>query len=526
MTLQKRLLLIILLGFTLAAIFMFALLQYVILPTYNRIELAIAQKDLRRAKKAIHNEINHLNSGCHNWSSRDETYEYILNKNRTFEKSNLIVDTYVHANFDMLYILDKKGNMIWGKVFDTKSQQEIKSTKEQNDLQELAEYLVVKASQEEEVQGVVRTELHTLLIVIRKVLKSDESGTYVGWMIMGRFLTPLEIDRIALQCQVPFSLIDVEDNHSPLVKRLRTLAEKEDYPIYSTVGNSTISSHVLLFDLLDNPSFLLSTDFEREISSEGREHGYYAIIISILIMLIILFCIMFILQKGILNPLQFLLQHMREIVDNGDYSLRISETEGAMEIVTLAKEFNLLVDKVDQQTTKLAELAVQDGLTGLHNRRSFDVTLENEWERLQRVEESLCLILCDIDFFKAYNDTYGHQAGDIALINVAQALEESATKPTDFVARYGGEEFVIILANTSAKGGAIVAERIREHLLSYRLPHSASEVADYITISCGVAAIIPTKESKGQQLLESADKALYRAKKAGRNGVVIGENIR
>ncbi|EGJ34751.1 MULTISPECIES: PleD family two-component system response regulator [Moorena] len=169
---------------------------------------------------------------------------------------------------------------------------------------------------------------------------------------------------------------------------------------------------------------------------------------------------------------------------------------------------------------ELERLATIDGLTQVANRRAFDKYFNNEWYRLAREENPLSLVLCDIDFFKRYNDTYGHQSGDECLKQVAQILGEAAKRPGDLVARYGGEEFVVILPSTDIQGAIQVAETIETKLYKKAIPHSGSLVSDIVTVSLGGASTIPSVKSSPDNLFYEADKALYKAKTAGRNRLV------
>lgn len=169
----------------------------------------------------------------------------------------------------------------------------------------------------------------------------------------------------------------------------------------------------------------------------------------------------------------------------------------------------------------LMRLASSDELTRIANRRCFDEYLNREWRRMARERSPLGLILCDIDSFKRYNDTYGHQAGDACLRQVAEAISYRVNRPADLVARYGGEEFVIALPNTSADGTVQVAEMIRCEVKALNIPHSGSSVGGFVTLSLGVAAMIPENESSPAELIAIADKALYEAKAEGRDRVVL-----
>ncbi|MCD8512546.1 MAG: diguanylate cyclase [Nitrincola sp.] len=166
----------------------------------------------------------------------------------------------------------------------------------------------------------------------------------------------------------------------------------------------------------------------------------------------------------------------------------------------------------------LEKMSHIDGLTEVANRRSFDLQYEKELKRAQRNQQPLSLIMLDIDFFKPYNDHYGHGKGDECLIKVASELQSIICRPGDLFARYGGEEFVALLPETDAVGARKIAEAMRAKIDSLGLLHEYSAIADHVTMSAGFAVKQPNLKS-GETLLEMADKALYRAKAAGRNQV-------
>lgn len=176
-----------------------------------------------------------------------------------------------------------------------------------------------------------------------------------------------------------------------------------------------------------------------------------------------------------------------------------------------------LYRQLESANQVLQRLASVDGLTQLANRRCFDEHLYQEWQRLTREQAPLTLILCDIDFFKAYNDTYGHQAGDECLHQIAKTISSCAKRPADLAARYGGEEFALILPTTASTGGVRVAQDIQYKVKALQLPHSSSPVSHYVTLSLGIAAVVPQPDSSPSTLVTVADKALYQAKAAGRN---------
>jgi two-component system, chemotaxis family, response regulator WspR len=170
----------------------------------------------------------------------------------------------------------------------------------------------------------------------------------------------------------------------------------------------------------------------------------------------------------------------------------------------------------------LQRLMNSDGLTGLSNRRHFDEYLELEWRRAVREQTQLSLMMIDVDYFKAYNDTFGHLEGDEALRQVAKAIRASCSRPSDLPARYGGEEFALVLPNTSPGGARLLAEKLRQTVAGMNIPHMAPREGSTLTVSIGLATVVPGVGSHSRQLIQSADQGLYAAKNNGRNQVAVG----
>ena len=174
--------------------------------------------------------------------------------------------------------------------------------------------------------------------------------------------------------------------------------------------------------------------------------------------------------------------------------------------------------RLKQLVDRLEHQSATDALTDLPNRRCFDETLQREWVRGMRSGLPLSIVMIDIDFFKAFNDQYGHQTGDDCLRKVAKALASSVPRlGGDIVARYGGEEFVAILVDTDLRGARTVAERLRTSVTEIAIPHEQSSISKHVTVSVGVASSVPVREQSPTDLVELADGKLYLAKQAGRN---------
>ncbi len=181
-----------------------------------------------------------------------------------------------------------------------------------------------------------------------------------------------------------------------------------------------------------------------------------------------------------------------------------------------------LYKELEEANHKYQRLANEDGLTGVANRRRLDEYLDECWQQAIKDRSALSLLLCDVDFFKKYNDNYGHIAGDFCLQQVAKIMRNCVKRSADLVGRYGGEEFMIILPNTNEAGGLHVGEKIRSSIEQFMIPHKFSSVSNYITLSIGSASVVPSETDLPITLVAAADRALYTAKVSGRNRVSSG----
>lgn len=228
---------------------------------------------------------------------------------------------------------------------------------------------------------------------------------------------------------------------------------------------------------------------------------------------------LWLLNRLLFRPMDAMITRMESCTD-GDIDIMLDET-GIEEIRRTAGAFNILASRVRDSLRVLQQLSAVDGLTGIANRRHFDMQLEREWQRAQRNGTTLALVLMDIDYFKQYNDSKGHLAGDQCLRQISAVLRNVTRSPTDLVARYGGEEFVALLPETYAAGAAALAQRIMGRVADLHIAHPASGAAGCVTLSIGVAAMRVEAGTDSAVLVAAADAALYRAKSLGRDRVEI-----
>ncbi|MFT6990426.1 MAG: diguanylate cyclase (GGDEF)-like protein [Paraglaciecola sp.] len=233
---------------------------------------------------------------------------------------------------------------------------------------------------------------------------------------------------------------------------------------------------------------------------------------------IFLLLIVILFQQRVLKRLSI----FNHIVRNETHGLEYqSVLDGNDEITDLAEAFKEFTRTIEIQKQKLEQLSMSDGLTGIANRRALDIRLKHDIELSTRQKSNVAILLMDIDCFKLYNDNYGHSAGDQCLKDISKIVGDSLNRDSDFFARYGGEEFLCILPNTDAKGAKEIATHIIEQLKAAALPHKYSNVADYVTMSIGIATSQPDDLLPPEVIIKRADSALYVAKQTGKNSLSL-----
>jgi two-component system chemotaxis family response regulator WspR len=205
------------------------------------------------------------------------------------------------------------------------------------------------------------------------------------------------------------------------------------------------------------------------------------------------------------------------------YLAQKQRDEALASMEKMQQQLENINNELKRSNSELKRLSSLDGLTSVANRRQFDETLQEEWQRATRTDLPLSLIFVDIDYFKNFNDHYGHQAGDDCLKKVAGALQKTVHRPADLVSRYGGEEFVLVLPDTTAAGAQTIAEKILNGVANLNIAHEKSEAAGQVTLSVGVATLCPKDSESAEQLVQLADQALYRAKEQGRNRIEVAQ---
>jgi len=509
----------------------FVVQRFVIYPSFLDLERHEAGENLQRIFQAIDRETFHLERLSRDWAIWDETHDFMTTGAPAYIENNLDDQSLENISLNVLIFCSANGTVVWSRVRDL-------ADGKNNSLEFMAgnkidpghPTLAVGPSEGGGMgkTGIIGSEHGPLLFATREILHSDGSGPTAGFLVMGRFLSGKMRAAIKDQTRIDFEII-YPFTEDAIMCDMNTSFTSGKLTYFTQPAGEHINICAAYRDTAGSALFGVQYLFPREITQKGIASIRYAMLLVIGSGAVVLVMLNVLLQVVVVRPLQQLTSQAVRITREGDCSVRLGLNRSD-EIGVLADSFDILIQTISDRTEelkraneRLTQLSLRDPMTGIANRRMFDEYLKQEWRRAMRDQAPISVILADVDHFKNYNDTHGHQQGDQCLIAVAAVLQGQMQRPGDLAARYGGEEFVIVLPDTAENGVRHMAETLRQSVLDLRMAHGASDTGPFVTLSLGTVTMIPSLEDGDDglaRLLEGADQALYRAKKAGRNQTV------
>jgi len=486
--------------------------QFITLPKIEQGLTAFQERELSTLKLALDKEISFLKTTNYDYAVWNDTYDFIQKFDQEFIDLNFYDETFISLKIDGVFIYDLKFNTVFGKGFDFIEKKSI----------ELSKFNLLRAPENQKLfpamdasvevpqhSGFLSTDQGPVLFSATKVMPSSKNGEPVGVLVLIRKIRPSLIESLSQMSQLKLSFKEIKNiAETKAIKTLKGSLQGEGF---------TNKRQRVITDIHDNPLILLDITHD---NSELPELFDSRTLLTFLLLISIPLTILVIVNTYLVEPVSKCTQIINKMVETKQLVPLIQRSK-VIEISDLIKDFNHLIFTIKEQQVNLEKLTLLDGLTAIANRRAFDLFLDNAWSSMQRNKLPITVLMCDIDFFKPYNDNLGHQAGDDALRRVAQALDQRISRASDLVARYGGEEFVVVLKDSSIESMNQMIGIILDTVRNLQLPHPHSKVTNIVTISIGAAIFtdfseIPTKQDKGD-LVTAADKALYRAKDNGRN---------
>ncbi|WP_101226823.1 sensor domain-containing diguanylate cyclase [Colwellia sp. 75C3] len=500
-------------------------LHYIQLPQLYALEASSDEKDISRIKMAFTSKSKEYGVINYDNAVWDETYHFINNKNTEFTESNFVIDTYKSLGINGINIYDKQAKTVWHQAWDINNWSPLtfppfdnpSSFVKKNIL--ISDALISKNNNKPVSQvGFTFLNEKIILFAATSIFKSNLTGSANGTMLFWRFFDEQVLTDLQQRAGIDFTVELIQPNLKSMVK----LTSKNVF-----IKNSYRTKKGEIYDVIPliTGNGGIKFTYKAPIRQFSTSWLNQSTITSSMLFLLTLFMLFIFFHYFIIRPILRADKRVTAIVKNNDHSIRFY-SKRKDELGTLFNLIDRLLDSVEskeQQLTshniRLQHISQTDSLTKIPNRRAFDTHMKKSLNT-SNLGLNISMMICDVDYFKKYNDSYGHAKGDEALYLIAQTLRKNLHEETDFVARYGGEEFVVVLKNTNKDNAQAVANNLIKIIADLKIPHRESDINDSVTISIGIHSFILDGQQQYMPFFELADEALYQAKEQGRNRAI------
>jgi diguanylate cyclase (GGDEF)-like protein len=484
--------------------------RFVIWPNAKLLTDQLDRKELEQVFLGLDGVRAQMLSSVRDYAYWTTTYNYLQQPaNNNYMDDNISLDTFVQNDFHIVVFKSADGK--FQKVFMTTPDQAEFLSEPILSVEEFAGVLPdpqqASSGAPLENSGFMRTSVGPIVFSAATVMNNDLNGVSNGVILMGRFVNN-----------------DLRDDLRDSIKKKFDMeflgANQIKVELKNSIRDNANKIVADLVDVKEKPLFRVSMLLP---PANLNKWWSLASTVSLAVFLFGTAVAMIMMYRSLVLPIRAISNYLKDVEKSADYSARVN-IDSRNELGVLANQCNSLLANIDSQHHRLEEqaeelrrLSLNDGLTQISNRRHFDEVLDLSLAHAQRNKMPLSLIICDIDHFKLFNDTYGHQGGDKGLQQFAEVLLQARHRKTDLVARYGGEEFAILLPDTDEHGTQHVLTTIQKLLEKANIPHASSLVSDHLTVSMGATCMHAPFDLTAQELIRRADEALYLAKKNGRN---------
>lgn len=498
------------------------LLREKILGSYAQLERDAALAGMGRVLLAISEELDRLNEVTREDSNWTELHDYMSAPAGDFLQANLGSGALLNANLSWVSIHDRQLRRIYHLSVDKTSAQN-RAIPELLDADSPLEQYIrrVRLNPADRNCGFLRTQQGLMALCHRPILDSNSQKQPNGVLTLGRLVDEAMLASLKKRTDLNFRVLPytVQANLNPTsLLPLNTPMGRAD--VYFLKSQQGYQFGTVLLDITGRPCARILLDWPDVITLRGtRVIAQTEWLLALLIGACAL-GMLWVVNQVLIARLGHLWKELNALQGSKEWHRRMVAS-GRDEIGAVARQINLLLQVIEQQVQELEVSSQTDPLTTLWNRRAYDLQLDFCLSHARRTGEPLALLLIDVDYFKLFNDRYGHQAGDQALQAVADGLKQVAKRDTDVCARLGGEEFAVLLHNTTQESAEQLAQAMQQALAECRIRHELSPVAEYLTISIGLA--LAEAGESADSLYNRADCALYLAKAAGRNRIHIAD---
>lgn len=518
MTIRKRILLYsaLALGAFLAAVYVVS--RFALVKGFSRLESSYAQESVRHLQSHFEDEEAELATLARDYARWDQTYEYMQTHNASYVRAELSDATLNLLEVNLFVLLDSHGRLIFHKQdgnwpIGESALEQVAATYKSSSA----------GAQGSAMSGLLNLNGRLFLLAYEPILTTGGHGPARGTLVMGRGLSEDLLTGVSRHIGMPLWL-EPADNAPSVNNRQTIWSDGTDF--VSMESNSTMLAYVPLKEISGNTRRLLVGRIPSNLYSEEQKVMRYLLLLLMVAGLVHSAVLLLVLEERLLTRVESLNRKIKQITVSGDLSLRL-DTHGKDELSELANAVNAMLSAIQKAKGDLLQAqeslrfhAEHDSLTGVLNRRAIRDVLRRELARCRRENQTLGIMLADVDHFKRINDRYGHGAGDCALATVVHRIS-STLRPYDLIGRYGGEEFLVIAPGCDLDLTQKLAERIRCAVGDEAVDLGNCKIA--LTLSLGIT--LGTAESDPEFLVAVADSAMYQAKRNGRNRVELGREL-
>ena len=467
--------------------------------------------------------MEHYSIDYANW---DDTVDFIKNRNEHYISSNFSDSQLPDMELNGIIYFDNEMNVVFAKTQDIKTGKYLSNPFNKPENRQIIESIFISPeSVDMNKKSLSRSGLlfignKPVIFSLTAVTDSDSNAPSYGNVLFWRYFDLEVINSIIETTQLNIYFFWIK-NGEDFNNRNSVTIQKAFQGLNDHKRNQDNRVSFIIKDYFKNP--ILNIVIQQTAHNYDDRLFSKNLIAGILTSFLCIIFLFYFINKNFLVTLRIFLNHFSKVEETQDYSLKLFLDRND-ELSHLSNAVNLMMEKIkdrnkqlENSNRELENLSNTDALTKISNRRHMDIVFNKKMEEAILEKKHLSFCLCDVDFFKLYNDTYGHQNGDYVLKEVAKTLNENLHSSTDHAARYGGEEFAVILYNTDINGSCRVAENLIKSVENLMIKHKFSECSEFVTISIGISTIKPDYESDPDEIIKSADNALYMAKKSGRN---------
>ena len=512
MTLRKKTLLIVGATLLILIILLSVMSRIIILRSFLKLEEKYVFQNIHRTQAFITENLTNLNNTARDWSTWDDTYEFIKNKNDKFIEVNLVDSTFSTLRLNLIMLMDASGNIVLSKAYDLRSNKAVPVPRGFLTYLSDKEFPLQRNHLNKNITGIVLLPEGPLFIAGWPILKNEEKGPVRGTLIFGRYLDTDYLKKLADASDMALDMSRFNNPALPDDFKKAKDSLSAGSPVFAKLlSKSKIAGYTTVNDVYGKPALILRISMQRDIYNQGMNNFYYFVLSLTVVGLVLGIVTFFLLEEQVLSRLTRLSRDVKSIGASGDPSMRVHVT-GKDELSLLKDEINGMLETLERSEKALRKskealiaLSLRDELTGLYNRRGFMTLAEQQLKVANRAKKGLLMIFADIDGMKDINDTLGHMQGDSALIDTAEILRKTF-RESDIIARYGGDEFIILSIENTESGAELFENRLREHL-EYHNKHESSTYT--LSLSTGFARYDPENPLSIEDLLVEADHIMY-----------------